>query len=99
MVKSDIGTVETVPYSDIGEIAKNELTKISSHFDDVSIDKYVIMPNHVHCIVIIGCSETERSRPFPTTLSTVIGLYKSGVSRIMRQIYPVKWENDCYYTV
>ena len=86
------GTVKSVPYNDIGIIVKNELINITSHFNDVKIDKYVIMPNHIHCIVIIGCcGETERSRPFPTlstTLSTVIGLYKSGVSKIVHKIYP-----------
>ncbi len=39
------------------------------------------MPNHIHAIISINkCDDKERSRPFPT-LSTVIGLYKSGVSR------------------
>ena len=39
------------------------------------------MPNHIHAIISIGCNGVvERSRPFPT-LSTVVGLYKSGVSK------------------
>ena len=51
------------------------------------MDKYVIMPNHIHMIVVIGCDGAERSRPFPT-LSTVIGQYKSGVSRNIHSICP-----------
>ncbi len=40
------------------------------------------MPNHIHAIILIDKSikVAERSSPFPT-LSTVIGLYKSGISR------------------
>ena len=68
-------------YSLMGEIALKHLKEIENHFDEIKIDKYVIMPNHIHIIIVIGCNgNSERSRPFPT-LSTVIGLYKSGVSR------------------
>ena len=72
----------------IGEIAKTDLEDISTHFEHVRIDKYVIMPNHIHCIVVIERDDkAERSRPFPT-LSAVIGLYKSGVSRRIHELYP-----------
>ena len=58
-----------------GKIAQQELINIPSHFRGVTIDKFVIMPNHIHAIIILGCCEgAERSRPFPT-LSTIIGLY------------------------
>ena len=71
--------------NDYGRIAAEEFENVHTHFDRIKIDKYVIMPNHVHAIIIIGCdgktcSETERSRPFPT-LSTIVELYKSGVSK------------------
>ncbi|MEG2875783.1 MAG: transposase [Hydrogenoanaerobacterium sp.] len=71
-----------------GEIAKTQLLNISNHFEGIYIDKYVIMPDHIHAIVVIGCGgKAERSRPFPT-LSTVVGLYKSGVSKRIHEIYP-----------
>ena len=74
--------------NEIGKIAKTELENIPTHFNNVKIDKYVIMPNHIHCIVVIGCdAKAERSRPFPT-LSTVIGLYKSGVSKRIHELCP-----------
>ncbi|MEG0570434.1 MAG: transposase, partial [Oscillospiraceae bacterium] len=71
-----------------GEIAKNELLNIPNHFEGVRIDKYVIMPDHIHAIIVIGCDgKTERSRPFPT-LSAIVGLYKSGVSKLIHEIEP-----------
>ena len=52
---------ETDALNIIGKIAETELLNISNHFDGVIIDKYVIMPNHIHAIIIIGCNvETER---------------------------------------
>lgn len=71
-----------------GKIAEEQLLNIEKHYDGIIIDRYVVMPNHVHAIVAIGCnSDAERSRPF-LTLDTVIGLYKSGVSREIHKIFP-----------
>ena len=52
--------------NELGQIVEQELLNISSHFVGVKIDKYVIMPNHIHAIIVLGCSdEVERSRPLP----------------------------------
>ena len=73
------------------------MLQISSHFPEVSVDKYVVMPNHVHMILSIGCNDAERSRPFPT-VSTVVGLYKSGVSRLIHLHRPevMLWQRSYY---
>ena len=76
-----------IELSDYGIIANREMQKISSHYSDVMIDQYVIMPNHIHAIVIIRGGirrldgTTERASPFPT-LGNIIGGYKAGVSRL-----------------
>jgi len=41
-----------------GEIIENEISILSSTYEGVSIDSYVIMPNHVH--MIIGIYDTWR---------------------------------------
>ena len=78
-----IYTIKTQKNQCRGDFNRPLLNKYLKKY--IIIDEYVIMPNHVHAIIIIGCdgktcSETERSRPFPT-LSTIVGLYKSGVSK------------------
>ena len=40
--------------SQVGKIAQKHWQEIPQHFDGVYIDEYVIMPNHVHGIVIIN---------------------------------------------
>ena len=37
----------------LGEIVKSELLNIPNHFEDIQIDKYVIMPDHIHAIIVI----------------------------------------------
>ena len=56
-----------------GLIAEYGLRNISAHFPGVRIDNYVIMPNHIHIILI-----TEEAG---INLSNVIGQYKAFVSR------------------
>ena len=71
-----------------GRIAENELLEICNHFKCVQVDKYVVMPNHIHLILTIGCKpELKLQQPLPT-LSTVIGQYKSAVSRKIHMINP-----------
>jgi REP element-mobilizing transposase RayT len=65
-----------------GEIANDEILLIESHYSNVKIEKYVIMPNHIH--MIISILETERINPFPTKqydISNIIGKFKAGVTR------------------
>ncbi|MCI7639964.1 MAG: transposase [Clostridiales bacterium] len=59
--------------SKYGEIAKRGFEKIEHHFPDVIVDKFVVMPNHVHGILVLQSGSTN--------LPTVIGQYKSYVSK------------------
>ena len=40
--------------SPVGKIAKNYWEKIPKHFHNIELDEFVIMPNHVHGIIIIN---------------------------------------------
>ena len=70
--------------NDLGEIVNREIKKIEKHYHNICIDKYVIMPNHIHMIIEI--IETEGINPFPTVnydIPNVIGKFKAGVTRIV----------------
>ena len=55
---------------------------LSSHYEKVMIDKFVVMPNHIHMILIIGDGENNPN------LNHIIGQYKSGVSRKIHEFAP-----------
>ncbi len=40
--------------SQLGKIAQKHWQEIPKHFDGVDIDEFVIMPNHVHGIIVIN---------------------------------------------
>lgn len=71
--------ISMTPY---GNIAEYDLLQIPEHFPQVEILNYVFMPDHLHILLALGCREVaaEGSRPLPT-VPTIIGQYKSGVSR------------------
>jgi hypothetical protein len=45
---------EEMKLSHIGKIAKNCWEEISKHFLNIELDAFVVMPNHIHGIVIIN---------------------------------------------
>ena len=63
-----------------GEIARDCVKEVSQHFPRVVVDKWVVMPNHVHLIVILPGDNT--------TLSTVIGQYKAAVTKKIHSVRP-----------
>ena len=68
--------------TDIGTIAEEQLFELEKRFPYVRIEKYVIMPNHLHIIIEITgdpilCYETKQP-----DLYEVIGSYKSITTRI-----------------
>ncbi len=65
--------------SPCGKIAKQELLAMEARFPGVKIDKYVIMPNHIHAIIAIKHG-TAGASPCPT-LSDIVCAFKSITTR------------------
>lgn len=63
--------------SELGKLACSVIAVVEDRFE-VCIEKYVIMPNHVHMIILMDGERTGAS-PAPT-VSDVVGAYKSIVA-------------------
>ncbi|NER26054.1 MAG: transposase [Symploca sp. SIO1C2] len=74
-----------IKLSAIGKIAQQFWAEIPDHFEDVYIDAYVIMPNHIHGIVIIDKSNSP-SRDVACNVSTIS--YEDDVYRARSQMSP-----------
>ena len=77
--KCIFGTVKHL--NEWGKIAEQDLKELASHFKDVYVDNYIVMPNHIHAIVVLN-------RENAVDLNSIIGLYKSGVSRKIHKTHP-----------
>ena len=91
---------ENVSLSNIGTVCKLYWSEIPHHFTDANIDAYIIMPNHIHGILIINEPNVETchgmslqqdpkknkfSKPMSGSLSVIINQFKSSVTRWCRK--------------
>ena len=72
-----------IKYTTYGEIAEKQLLSLENRYECVKIDKYVIMPNHIHAIIVLD-NETAGASPCPT-LSDIVCAYKSITTRECRK--------------
>ena len=69
-----------IELTELGETAKEQILALSSRFPAISVDKYIIMPNHIHVLLSIH-STAGGASPAPT-IPAVVGAYKSITTRL-----------------
>jgi REP element-mobilizing transposase RayT len=86
------GTVENL--NGYGQIATELLLSIPRHFPHAAIDKFVVMPNHIHAIIILRETSNQRGQSLPT----IVGQYKAAVSRQLHLFMPENkiWQKSYY---
>mgnify|MGYP000029442385 CR=1 FL=1 len=84
---------EKIILNDLGKIADSYWKEIPKHFNNVELDYYVIMPNHIHGIIIINSNvetchgmslqqnENKFSKPIKNSLSMIINHFKGSLKR------------------
>ena len=78
--------VAEVKLTDYGKIVEEEILDVQERHEIVKIDKYCIMPNHVHLIIIIddfGVPAGSRPRP---TVPDLMKIIKSKSARRFNQL-------------
>lgn len=71
---------ELPPLSDIGKIVDDEIQKLNTIYENVVVDKYCIMPDHIHAIIMILSDESGRTQ-FAPTLSRIIKQFKGSITK------------------
>lgn len=81
---------ERVDLSLVGEQAQTYWREIPSHYKNVVLDEFVVMPNHVHGILVIPRDSVRRqdtasgegeSNQVSGPLGSIVGSFKSAVTR------------------
>ena len=63
-----------------GRVADQQINQITSRYPHIAVDHYVIMPNHIHMLLLVS-GETGGSRPSPTVVDAVRA-FKSITTRL-----------------
>lgn len=71
---------QPVPLSDIGKIIDREIGRIRSVYPNVAAEKYCVMPNHIHMILLIFNGENGRTQ-FAPTISRVVKQWKGSITK------------------
>ena len=84
-----------------GGIVKDSWMDLPSHHKSIQLDAFVIMPNHIHGIIIIKCPIGNRpacSVNKNNNLSVIIGSYKSTVTKQInrKNNNTFKWQKSFY---
>ena len=81
IVGATIGRLAGMQLSPYGKITKQSIENINNHYPAVFVDKYVIMPNHIHLILQIDTYNGNRRPMVAPTISTVVQQLKGCVSK------------------
>ncbi len=108
-IKNDGNGNAEMKLSPIGEMADECWRAIPQHFPNVQIPLWVVMPDHIHGIVIIDDfvetqnfaslhdNESNKFGPQSKNLASVIRGFKIGVSKFARQNnIPFSWQSRYY---
>jgi REP element-mobilizing transposase RayT len=90
----DVGAIHNRPHvilSEYGKLVDSSIMQISD-YSDTYVDKYVIMPNHVHMILMVNTDgEHGRLRIAPTNISVTVQQLKR---RVTKQIGFSIWQKS-----
>jgi len=85
---------EKVNLNQTGKLVSNEWLRLQTRFPGVEIDEFVIMPNHLHGVIIITATESTQ------TLGSIVGSFKSSTSRLINALQRTKgipiWQRNYY---
>ena len=79
-VGAAIGRPEDIPLTPLGTTVWQQIADIPKHYPMISLDHFVVMPNHIHLLLQIHTDPAGRPMAAPT-ISTVINQTKGAISK------------------
>ena len=75
-----------IQYTAYGKIAREQLLLLEQRYPSLKIDQYVIMPNHIHAILLLQETPGVTERP---TIMDIVCAYKSLTTRQCKKVQPI----------
>jgi len=100
---------EEIVLNEIGIHARKTWEEIPNHFQNIELDYFVIMPNHIHGIIIINKNSKDvacnvstnkysQISPKGNSLSVIVRSYKSAVAKFAHEngLMSFSWQERFY---
>ena len=85
--------IELLPH---GRIAAKYINQLNDFYDNISVESYVIMPNHIHILLCVEEKGPSRT-PVPTTQNSVVSRFVSTFKRFCNKEYGKNiWQSRSY---
>jgi len=77
-----------VRLNEFGKIASEEWLRAGELREEVKLDEFVIMPDHIHGIIFLlhDSAAIRRSGPKPGSLGAIVGQFKSSTSKRINEL-------------
>ena len=85
-----------IELSALGKIVADRIDEMNGIYQHVSVDKYIVMPNHVHLILFIENPGRSRT-PAPTSANATIPAFISTLKRFTNQQYGQNFWQRSYH--
>ncbi|MBE7030244.1 MAG: hypothetical protein E7409_02320 [Ruminococcaceae bacterium] len=66
-----------------GKIAEKQINQMNEFYDYITVDKYIVMPNHIHLLLSItnveynpGCGTSRTPSPTSATVASFVSTFK-----------------------
>jgi len=89
--------------NEIGSMVHREWMRTAIIRPNVTLDLFMIMPNHIHGIIILNVGATRRVAPTPNgpkpgSVGAIVGQFKSLSTKHIRAMWPNKqiWQRNYY---
>jgi REP-associated tyrosine transposase len=80
-----------------GKMIEKIWEDIPNHYKAVELDSFIIMPNHLHGIIIVNFVETGHAPSLQPKLGNIIGSFKSTATRrVHKNFNNFKWQSRFY---
>jgi len=86
IVGADVPDGPSVELSQYGKIAEKYIRQLNDFYDNINVDRYVIMPNHIHIILFVYENGASRTSP-PTRQHSVVSRFVSTLKRFCNKEY------------
>ncbi|MGK7875021.1 MAG: transposase [Xenococcaceae cyanobacterium] len=102
---------EEMRYNRLGDIAYRFWQALSRRFPHIKLDAFVVMPNHLHGILVItdeGKGQVQPRReqfgkPIPGSIPTIVRSFKSAVTRRINLMRPTTsppiWQSNYHESI
>ncbi len=84
IVGSDALGAPFIELSEYGKFVNKEIEETSLHYAGIAIDKFIVMPNHVHIIIMVDRDGAPRaSRPTTALIPTIVTALKKKTTKTL----------------